>query len=86
MANPTPSITFRVKTYDPVKLSSTLIPDQNRDNIIRQLENQTVWAPYWPYGLKHGDEFTLYGDQALRLKRELDQLNAHNNTILEIVS
>ena len=85
MANPTPAITFRVKTYDPIKLSSMLIPDQDRNNIIRQMENQTVWAPYWPYSLKHGDEFTLYGEQALRLSRELDQLNANNNTTLEIV-
>lgn len=78
-----PEITFRVKTYDPLTLVSQLPPDGNIENIINQLKNQTVWIPGWPYALKHGDTFTLYGQAASDLKRKLPQLNV-GGTILEI--
>ena len=79
-----PVITFRVKTYDPLVFVGTLPPDGNRENIINQLLNQTVYIPGWPHPLKHGDEFTLYGQAASDLKRKLPQLNV-GGTVVEIV-
>jgi hypothetical protein len=62
--HPWPMITFRVKTYDPIKLIGQNPPDNNIQNIIKNYENQTVWIENWPAPLKHGDEFTLYGKEA----------------------
>jgi hypothetical protein len=76
MSNPFPKLTLRVKTYDPVELTHTLVPDSDKTNIIRQLENQTVWFPYWPNALKHGDEFSLYGQKAFDTYKNLSQYNA----------
>jgi hypothetical protein len=38
------------------------------DNIIRQLENATIWVEGVDRPLKHGDTFTLTGDLAIRAK------------------
>jgi hypothetical protein len=84
MSNPFPTLTLRVKTYDPVDLTKKLFPDNNKENIIRQLENQTVWFPYWPYPLKHGDEFTLYGKNAFETYKNLSQYNS-DSSMVEVV-
>lgn len=77
MALPYPQITFRVKTYDPIELSGQLLPD-SRENIISQLESATVWILNWPYPLKHGDTFTLYGREAIETQKNYSQLGTEN--------
>jgi hypothetical protein len=72
---PYPEVIFRVKTYDPLQFVGQNFPDSNVNNIIRNLENQTVWIENWPYELKHGDEFTLYGEQALQTLNAYSQIN-----------
>lgn len=84
MSNPYPKLTVTIKTYDPSTFVSTLPPDTNLDNIIAQLESATVYVPTWPYPLKHGDSFTVYGKQAIYLYNLIPQLNENNNTSIEI--
>ena len=38
-----PKITFKVKTINYEELYSTLVPDENFNNILNNLRNQTVW-------------------------------------------
>lgn len=84
-SNPTnysyPEIRFRVKTYDPIEVASRMLPDENRENVIRQLQNQTVWILNWPYPLKNGDEFTLYGKEAIKTYKDYQQLNKGNSVL-----
>lgn len=60
-----PEITFQVDTIDFVEVFNTLLPDENINNIINNLKNKTVWIEKVPYALKHGDTFTLYGQDAV---------------------
>jgi hypothetical protein len=83
MANPFPVLTVKIKTYDPSKLSGQLIPDSNRENIINQLKNATVWLPDWAYPLKDGDEVTVFGRQAFNLYQIINQLNAGGTSTVE---
>jgi hypothetical protein len=84
MTYPYPKLIVTVKTYDPATFVSTLPPDSNIDNIKRQLENVTVWIPTWPYPLKHGDQFTVYGKQAIYIYNLINQYNENNNVSLEV--
>lgn len=60
-----PQITFQAESYDPVEFASRSFPGISRDEAIRQLNSQTIWVEGWPYPLKHGDLFTLYGSAAI---------------------
>ena len=75
MAYPYPQITFKVVTVDNVQLNQRLLPDENRQNVIDQLADATVWMEFYPWPLKNGDEFTLYGSEAVKLYKTLQQLN-----------
>ena len=75
MAYPYPQITFKVVTVDNVQLNQRLLPDENRQNVIDQLADATVWMEFYPWPLKNGDEFTLYGSEAVRLYKNLQQFN-----------
>ncbi len=75
-AYPYPQITFRVKTVDYVELASRMLPDQDRQNVIDQLASATVWVQYWPWPLKNGDIFSLYGSEAIQVYQTRDQLNS----------
>jgi len=83
MANPFPVLTVKIKTYDPSKLSGQLLPDSNRENIVNQLKNATVWLPDWAYPLKDGDEVTVVGRQAFNLYQLINQLNAGSTSTIE---
>jgi hypothetical protein len=73
---PYPEVIFRVKTYDPLQFVGQNFPDSNINNILLNLQNQTVFIENWPYPLKHGDEFTLYGEQALQTLNAYNQINS----------
>jgi hypothetical protein len=73
---PYPEVVFRVKTYDPLQFVGQNFPDSNINNILLNLQNQTVWIENWPYPLKNGDEFTLYGEQALQTLNAYNQINS----------
>lgn len=60
-----PQITFQVDTINFAEVFNTLLPDENINNIINNLKNKTVWIEKVPYALKHGDTFTLYGQDAV---------------------
>jgi hypothetical protein len=75
MAYPYPQITFKVVTVDNIQLNQRLLPDENRQNVIDQLADATVWMEFYPWPLKNGDEFTLYGSEAVKLYKTLQQLN-----------
>lgn len=81
---PYPEVVFRVKTYDPLQFVGQNFPDSNINNILLNLQNQTVWIENWPYALKHGDIFTLYGEQALQTLNAYSQINP-TNTELEVL-
>lgn len=79
---PLPKLMYKVKTFDPTQLVSTLPPDGNLENIIKALKEQTVWLPYIDYAVKHDDIITLYGKRALDFQRNLSQINS-GGTIVE---
>lgn len=81
---PYPEVIFRVKTFDPLQFVGQNYPDSNVNNILLNLLNQTVWIEGWPYALKHGDEFTLYGEQARRVLNAYGQINP-SGTQLEVL-
>ena len=60
-----PQITFQVDTINFAEVFNTLLPDENINNIINNLKNETVWIEKVPYELKRGDTFTLYGKDAV---------------------
>ena len=60
-----PEVIFQVDTIDFVEIFSNLLPDENINNIINSLKNETIWIEKVPYALKHGDTFTLYGKEAV---------------------
>jgi hypothetical protein len=74
-AYPYPQITFKVNTVDYVQLAGRMLPDQDRQNVIDQLASATVWVQYWPWPLKNGDTFTLYGREAVQVYQTKEQIN-----------
>jgi len=69
MANPThPIYTFEVVAYNASEIFATPLPD-SRDNILFGLENRTTWFNTISEPLKHGDQFTVSGQQAYYLKK-----------------
>jgi hypothetical protein len=68
-----PQITFRVRTYDPVDLALNAAPGVDKDAQLKQILEQTVWVEFWPYPLKNGDTFTLYGKEALTVYHALEE-------------
>ena len=67
--NSIPKITFRVNTIDYTEIYSNVIPDSNFNNIEKQLKEKTVYIPYVKQALKHGDEFSLTGVEAEKIKK-----------------
>lgn len=79
-----PKITFKVKTINYEELYSTLVPDENFNNILNNLRNQTVYIEGVDYSLKDGDEFTLYGKEAMYVYNLYVANPTQPNMILEI--
>lgn len=63
---PMPMYTFRVNIIDYTTIFSNSLPD-SIDNLLLNLQTASVYVPYVERALKHGDEFTLYGSQAIRV-------------------
>ena len=80
-----PKITFKVKTINYEELYSTLVPDENFNNILNNLKNQTVYIEGVDYSLKDGDEFTLYGKEAMYVYNLYVANPTQPNMILEII-
>lgn len=80
-----PRLSVRVKTYDPLKLQTQALPDVNRENIVNQLKNQTVYLPNWPYPLKDGDQITIYGQKAIQLYNDIRFLNNGEFNVVEVL-
>lgn len=67
-----PKITFRVKIYELNEvLAST--PDQDLEQRLAQLNSVTIAAPGVARPMKHGETFSLRGQQALYLKNNIQQ-------------
>lgn len=64
-----PSYTFQVNLTNPQIVTPYPLPDVDSDNIYNQLEEAVVWIDGVPQALKHGDTFTVYGENALRIKK-----------------
>lgn len=80
--NSIPKITFRVNTIDYTEIYSNVMPDSNFKNIEKQLKEKTIYIPYVKDALKHGDEFSLTGIEAEKVKK---LYIGKNPKILEIV-
>jgi alpha-tubulin suppressor-like RCC1 family protein len=80
-----PKITFKVKTINYEELYSTFSPDENFNNILNNLRNQTVWIEGVDYSLKDGDEFTLYGKEAMYVYNLYVANQVQPNINLEII-
>ena len=80
-----PKITFKVKTINYEELYSTFSPDENFNNILNNLRNQTVWIEGVDYSLKDGDEFTLYGKEAMYVYNLYVANQVQPNITLEII-
>jgi len=78
---PVPTITFRVNMINYEEIFSYLQPG-SLETIIYQLRNAVVWIEFVGRPLKHGDEFTLCGEQALKVK---NNYIGQTPRILEIV-
>jgi hypothetical protein len=76
-----PKITFRVKTAIDFSLESSPLFD--RVTQAYQLSLTTYYVPEYPMALHPGDTFTLYGIEAVRVKRNYIGVS---NSFLEIVS
>lgn len=63
---PMPVYNFRVNLIDWTQILPNVQPS-DMPNIIRSLEQTTVFIPYVDRPLKHGDEFMLYGSRAIRV-------------------
>lgn len=61
-----PTYTFQVIAYDLSDAAS--LPD-SRENILFGMENRTIWIRTIDRPMKHGDQFTVSGQQALYLKK-----------------
>jgi alpha-tubulin suppressor-like RCC1 family protein len=79
-----PQITFRVNVLYSPNLVGKLWPDDNYKNIIYNFENQTVYVSYLQRSLRQGDEFTLFGKEAIECYNEYEQINKQIH-ILDVV-
>lgn len=79
-----PKITFIVKTINYEEIFRTIVPDENIGNILNNLRNQTVWIEGVDYPLKDGDEFTLYGKEAVRVYNLYIANPTEPNMVLEV--
>ena len=68
-----PQVTYRVKTYDVNEIMQYPQPDVNIQNIINSLENQTVFCQFVSHPLKHGDVFSLFGEEAILARNQIRQ-------------
>jgi len=75
-----PQIVFQVRTIDDEQLSSQYFPDK-KENILKTLRDRTVYVDYVPYALKHGDKFTLYGQEALTILNQYRKINNYGWTL-----
>lgn len=75
MSNLYPKLKLLVKTYDENQLVSQLLPG-DRESIIYQLKNQTVWFPFYQRPLKHGDIIEFEGIRAVEIYKNIDQYNS----------
>jgi alpha-tubulin suppressor-like RCC1 family protein len=80
-----PKITFKVKTINYEELYNTIAPDENFNNILNNLRNQTVYIEGVDYSLKDGDEFTLYGKEAMYVYNLYVANPTQPNMILEVI-
>jgi hypothetical protein len=60
---------FKVNILTAPELLSSVLPGTNREQLLYQLLNKTVWVDGVPRPLKHGDTFTLFGSEALRVRK-----------------
>lgn len=70
-----PELTCTIQTYDLAAVRSNSSPDSNFENIISQLNERIIYLPNYPHPLKHGDKITVFGQQAMGLKKIIDNLN-----------
>ena len=77
-----PQLTCTIQTYDLSSVRSNLAPDENFENILKQLNDRIIYLPNYPYPLKHGDQITVFGKQATDLKRVINQLNDDGQGII----
>ena len=63
-----PTYTFEVVGYDLSTINTLPLPDRNRENIILSLNSSTIWIPTIDESKRHGDQFTVEGQQAQYLK------------------
>lgn len=63
-----PTYTFEVIAYDLSEILAEPLPD-SLENIVLGLENRTVWIKTIDTAMKHGDQFTVSGEQARYLKK-----------------
>jgi hypothetical protein len=60
---------FKVKAYDINELTSSCLPDSNKENIIFQLENREIWLLHDTY--KHNDIITVTDPATIRYLKKL---------------
>jgi len=63
-----PTYTFEVIAYDLTTILAEPLPD-SLENILLGLENRTIWIKTIDLPKKHGDQFTVSGEQARYLKK-----------------
>lgn len=94
-AQPYPQITFKVQTLVYRQLLNQNFPDTPPlptaiwlppPNIVNNLKNVTVWVEYVGRSLKNGEEFTLYGKDAVKLYKQLPYLNRAINVWSDVPS
>ena len=77
-----PQISFRVRPkFD--NLYNYPLPGTDRDLLWYQLSKSTVWVDYVPYAMKQGDEFSLYGWQAIDVYTKYILETPYKDRILE---
>ena len=80
-----PVLKLRALAYDPLTFVSQLQPDSNIQNIIGQLESREIWLPFYDSPVRHGEEITLYGQQAIKARQVLDTMNSDGNAVVEVL-
>jgi len=80
-----PVLKLRALAYDPLTFVSQLQPDSNIQNIIGQLESREIWLPFYDRSVRHGEEITLYGQQAIKARQVLDSMNSGGNAVVEVL-
>ena len=80
-----PVLKLRALAFDPLTFVSQLQPDSNIQNIIGQLESREIWLPFYDRSVRHGEEITLYGQQAIKARQVLDTMNSDGNAVVEVL-